>query len=893
MMYQRRGHRPYFSYDISAVVLLLNILIMLLVYYIPMISAFTIQNRYQHNSVHHYNSLLQQHHHHPSRRYQHHYNAISRTILSTSSNDNDINDEEEEEELPPIIDGYNLFDDDDTNTQSSTSEYKEELQLMTVNQLKQQLRLRGKKITGNKVDLINRLLDNSVVDATIIDSSSESEGGGNDRMTNGYTKYEKSYATLKRNSLLDINDNDDDDEEESNDTSTTKQKKQKNVETKRVVEAKSRGGDIVDVTEYINPDEVGKSFKSSDATSATSNTLDIDYEEVNDEFSIDVDIINTTSPKSTSSSTKSTTTKDDESSSTSSSEASNPEVWGEDAKIIKDYEGKAIVVDGLSRTIIEYKGCNDVLVQAYVVGSRMAMSNFLKGGISQSEQTDDDDDEGEGGDSEERNKYKSMEEEVYAIQSKRELESKRGLTQTMLDNDDFETRQEDPTDKQSKELYSTVERDYGDWGVYTPTGAQLSSTEVQGVLLLSDVYGPFTDSTQTLADKIAFECQPVVVIVPDMFRGDPWSEDRANDSDDVERQTLYEEWRGKHPEYRVDIDIRAAASVLRERYAVSSIAVWGTCYGGGRALEAAAGWYPGCTSTSYYEEMNSSQSKPPPPHVDPVAAIAWYPTRYNTKQLFGKDNEGYRTFHNGNDRKVAIMAVFAGNDVLPGATPDDANLLKECLENDPRVVDYMVKIFPNQEHGFAHNHLGMEKTNDVSSNEEDSDDTQDDRFLGEDFGSSIEPLEMGGDAEVACLLSTAWMETYTRVFLPTVGTPVRYDENEEWSSTIEMNKRTEQRPDIRTEIDDAIFNFDDVDVDIGRMSQSASPLLEDGPGIEKYEQIEEERERIRQEILEKYDIQEDDDEETFDLKFKQAQADGALDGLLLDAYLDDSGDAYW
>ena len=855
MMYQRRGHRPYFSHHISVVVLILNILIMLSVYYLPIISAFTIQNRYQYNSVHH-NSLLQQQQYHPSRRYQHYYNAISRTILSTSSNDDDIEDNDDEEELPPIIDGYNLFDDEDiTNTLQS----KEELQLMTVNQLKQQLRLRGKRVTGNKNDLINRLLDNSVVDAAIIvDSSSSESGGGNDRM-NGYTKYEKSYATLKRDSLLDIDDND---EEESSDTPTTKDTQQK-AESKRVAEAKSRGGDIVDVTDYINSEEVGKSFKS------------------------DVDIINTTS---TTSSTKSTTTIDDE----TSSEAASPEVWGEDAKIIKDYEGKAIVVDGLSRTIIEYKGCNDVLVQAYVVGSRMAMSNFLKGGTSQSEQTDDDEGEGEVVESEERNKYKSMEEEVYAIQSKRELESKRGLTQTMLDNDDFETGQEDPTDEQSRELYSTVERDYGDWGVYTPTGAQLSSTEVQGVLLLSDVYGPFTDSTQTLADKIAFECQPVVVIVPDMFRGDPWSEERVNDSDDVERQTLYEEWRAKHPEYRVDIDIRAAASVLRERYAVSSIAVWGTCYGGGRALEAAAGWYPGCTSTSYYEEMNSSQSKPPPPHVDPVAAIAWYPTRYNTKQLFGKDNEGYRTFHNGNDRKVAIMAVFAGNDVLPGATPDDANLLKECLKNDPRVVDYMVKIFPNQEHGFAHNHLGVEKSNEASS-EEVNDDTQDvdDRFLGEDFGSSIEPLEMGGDAEVASLLSTAWMETYTRVFLPTVGTPVRYDENEEWSSTIEMNKRTEQRPDIRSEIDEAIFKFDNVDVDIRRMSQSASPLLEDGPGIEKFEQIEEERERIRQEILKKYNISEDDDEETFDQKFSQAQADGALDGLLLDAYLDDSGDAYW
>jgi hypothetical protein len=61
-------------------------------------------------------------------------------------------------------------------------------------------------------------------------------------------------------------------------------------------------------------------------------------------------------------------------------------------------------------------------------------------------------------------------------------------------------------------------RDYSDWGKYTVTGAQLSASEVQGVLLLSDVYGAFSDDMLALAEKIAFECQPVVVMVPDLFR---------------------------------------------------------------------------------------------------------------------------------------------------------------------------------------------------------------------------------------------------------------------------------------------------------------------------------------------------------------------------------------
>jgi len=68
-------------------------------------------------------------------------------------------------------------------------------------------------------------------------------------------------------------------------------------------------------------------------------------------------------------------------------------------------------------------------------------------------------------------------------------------------------------------LYANVvERDYSDWGKFTLTGAQLSASEVQGVLLLPDVYGAFSPDIETLAEKIAFECQPVVVMTPDLFR---------------------------------------------------------------------------------------------------------------------------------------------------------------------------------------------------------------------------------------------------------------------------------------------------------------------------------------------------------------------------------------
>jgi hypothetical protein len=99
-----------------------------------------------------------------------------------------------------------------------------------------------------------------------------------------------------------------------------------------------------------------------------------------------------------------------------------------------------------------------------------------------------------------------------------------------------------------------------------------------------------------------------------------------------------------------------------------------------------------------------------------------------------------------------------------------------------------------------------------------------------------------------------------------------------------------ERRDVRAELDKALSNYNDVDIDLGRMSQSTSPM-QDGPGVDQIEEIEESRERIRQQILDRYNISEDDDEETFERKFQQAKDDGALNDLFVDAYMD--GDAYW
>jgi hypothetical protein len=152
------------------------------------------------------------------------------------------------------------------------------------------------------------------------------------------------------------------------------------------------------------------------------------------------------------------------------------------------------------------------------------------------------------------------------------------------------------------------------------------------------------------------------------------------------------------------------------------------------------------------------------------------------------------------------MAIFASEDDIPGASPKDATTLKRCLESDPHIQDYMVKVFQGQTHGFAHVGMGQEKKHNDNS----------DRFLEEEFGGPPTNSMDDGDAEVASLLSTAWMETYSRQFLPTVGLAVKDDKT--WSSEISMPDLSQSnKRDIRAEIEEALKNHQDVELDLRRM----------------------------------------------------------------------------
>jgi len=422
------------------------------------------------------------------------------------------------------------------------------------------------------------------------------------------------------------------------------------------------------------------------------------------------------------------------------------EVWGEDARVLEDsdYDGTSLVVDAVRTMKIVYRGSNNTEVHATVYATRDALKPFLKGRAT------------------------NFEAEVLEGQKKREKATK----SPPLPEDELGLDEGDEAG-----IYKDIlHRDYSDWGIYSAAGALMAAQQVAGVLLLSDVYGEA--SVRALARKMALECQPKVVMVPDLFNGQPWE----GPTDGLCRGQTYEEWRSQLSEQAMSINIRVAAACLKQRFFVSGLIVWGTCFGGGKALETASGWVP-----SLYDV--DGELGPPP--VNPQVVVAWYPTRYRSiEKLFG----GKRESTNDDERRVAAMAVFAGDDCIAGAKPEDAKLLKKVFEEDERISDHMVKVFNGQRHGFAHRNLGeVDTTSDPET-----------RYVDDSFGSES---GVGDDdtAEVAFLLSTAFMETYSRLFLPTAGSPISEDSKEaKWGQDVDMMELPQPHSrDVRKELEGA------------------------------------------------------------------------------------------
>ena len=436
-----------------------------------------------------------------------------------------------------------------------------------------------------------------------------------------------------------------------------------------------------------------------------------------------------------------------------------PEIWGAPARrmLADDVEDHRVVIDTVTRSYVTFGGSNQTDVAAIVIATREALRHGTTTSLHKNATTPE-----------------AMEQRLYDLQRQREAAAKKPWSP--IDDEGVDEGDEIGI------FDNVLDREVSDWGKYTVAGAQLSAQQaVQGVILLPDVYGMESEDILALAETIAFECQPAIIMIPDIFRGNPWS-------GPIESMDDYEAWRNCHNELRVSVDIRAAAACLRSTYGVTSIVLWGLCYGGGRALEAASGVYDSV------HDLDGTTIGPPP--VDPAVVVAWYPTRYkNTPDLFGQTHRGR------SKANMAVMGVFAGQDTIPGATAEDAATLKSALGEDDRIVDHMIKVFGGQDHGFAH--IGRAAAAQAAQPDPTA------RFLEEEFGGAGRISIAEGDAEVACLLSTAFMETYSRAFLPTVGNPISLDENErEWGQELAMKDLEKYNDrDIRAEIEEALDNY--------------------------------------------------------------------------------------
>ncbi|KAL5078478.1 hypothetical protein RYX36_017462 [Vicia faba] len=174
-----------------------------------------------------------------------------------------------------------------------------------------------------------------------------------------------------------------------------------------------------------------------------------------------------------------------------------------------------------------------------------------------------------------------------------------------------------------------------------------------GLLLLSDIYG-FQDSfTRDFAYRVA--CNGFNILVPDLFRGDPWTKDQPN--------TLFEQWIARHNPERVATDITAWTEWMADEFMTSEdsrkLSILGFCFGGGKLLEVLARDQGACfgTGVSFYGTR-----------IDPLVA---------------------------SDVKVPVLFILGDND--PFCAVSEIENIHTKIDTSSKVV-----IFPGRGHGFAH-----------------------------------------------------------------------------------------------------------------------------------------------------------------------------------------------
>lgn len=182
-----------------------------------------------------------------------------------------------------------------------------------------------------------------------------------------------------------------------------------------------------------------------------------------------------------------------------------------------------------------------------------------------------------------------------------------------------------------------------------------------GILLLSDIFGFEDSATRDFAYRVA--CNGYNVLVPDLFRGDPWKPGLPFDGDNFQR------WMAGHAPARVAGDIDACTRWLLDEFTAAGVSrklgVVGFCYGGGRLVEALARDAGDCFS----------------------AGVCFYGSRMDASQL--------------GDR-IAAPVLFVCGDDDPLCTVDTVRELER------RARGARAAVYAGRGHGFAHRPQSVE-----------------------------------------------------------------------------------------------------------------------------------------------------------------------------------------
>lgn len=215
---------------------------------------------------------------------------------------------------------------------------------------------------------------------------------------------------------------------------------------------------------------------------------------------------------------------------------------------------------------------------------------------------------------------------------------------------------ENNTDDEACELVSGMELSIGegDDTIHAYLLKAVKNNNGTGVLLLSDILGFEDSATRDFAYRVA--CNGYNVLVPDLFRGDPWMKNRP--------KALFEAWLAKHTLETVAYNIKTCAKWMMNEFLAAGMSskklgIIGFCFGGGRVIDVLA------------EDQDSCFG----------IGVSFYGTRIDTSVA----------------DKVKVPVLFIAGD------EDQSCAVKTIEDIEKRISEKCkVMIFKGRGHGFVH-----------------------------------------------------------------------------------------------------------------------------------------------------------------------------------------------